>query len=173
VRGVRMSRVWRSSMFLEHSIRNCRSAPSQHHFADRDSSGTPPASIIYPYFRSGSSRSSIQAGSPVRVKSCWGGLVNAAPFYSKQVLKFHALPDSLAKKHVEASECCLIHVEKPLSDQKGVYINGNVRVAYSATAYTAVNPANRKWPSTWQRVTGIWWNRWARLAGLPGSDVAR
>ena len=46
VRGVRLSRVWRNNMFLEHSIckvrgstlvlaRACKSVPSQHHYYDK------------------------------------------------------------------------------------------------------------------------------------------
>lgn len=87
-----------------------------------------------------------------------------------QHLKFNSIPDTMAQKHLEASECCLIHADNPLSLQLGVYINPNVRVAYRAEANAIVNPSNsifaqhRKWPSAWGKFKGVWANRWARWA---------
>lgn len=50
-----------------------------------------------------------------------------------------AIPDSLAQyHHLEASECCTIHYDNPLTSSLGVWINPAVRVAYSAMAYNAV-----------------------------------
>jgi hypothetical protein len=48
---------------------------------------------------------------------------DAAPFYGgpgddghiKAPLRFRGISDSLAKYHLEASECCLIHFDNPLT----------------------------------------------------------
>lgn len=47
-------------------------------------------------------------------------IFDVAPFYSG--LECRGIDDSLAQKHVEASECCLIHVDNELSGEeaKGV-----------------------------------------------------
>jgi Cryptococcal mannosyltransferase 1 len=93
------------------------------------------------------------------VKSCWNGLVifDAAPFYSG--LEFRGIDDSLAQKHVEASECCLIHVDNSMSAEKGVWINPNVRVAYNEGADRAVN-GEGGYPTPYGKVDGVWANRW-------------
>ena len=89
--------------------------------------------------------------------------MNAAPFYKPDnPLRFRGIPDGLAVSHVEGSECCLIHVDNPLSAQKGVWLNPNVRVGYSGPAYDAVKTAS-DWLSTYEILAGLWKNRWMRL----------
>jgi hypothetical protein len=105
---------------------------------------------------------------PIQVQSCWNGITvfDAAPFYSKHPLRFRGVSDSLAKKHVEGSECCLIHADNPLSAIRGVWLNPNVRVGYGESAYHTVNPGHSaNWVSTTSKVFGMWKNRWARLYG--------
>jgi hypothetical protein len=105
---------------------------------------------------------------PIRVQSCWNGITvfDAKPFYGKHPLRFRGVSDSLAKKHVEGSECCLIHVDNSLSAERGVWLNPNVRVGYDSPAYQTVNPEfNTKWLRTTSKVIGIWKNRWACLYG--------
>ena len=65
--------------------------------------------------------------------------MHAAPFMSNPSLSFRGMPDSLALHHLEGSECCLIHVDNPLSAEYGVFVNPNVRVGYSGEAYEAVH----------------------------------
>jgi len=106
-------------------------------FALRDSDGARTISKTWPYFLSPRPRSAITSESDdVPVQSCWNGMVafNAAPFYSSPALQFRGLPDTPAAHHLEASECCLIHMDNPLSAQKGVYLNTNVRVGYNPKA---------------------------------------
>jgi hypothetical protein len=105
---------------------------------------------------------------PIRVQSCWNGIAvfDAAPFHGKSPLRFRGVSDSLAKKHVEGSECCLIHADNPLSTERGVWLNPNVRVGYNSAAYQIVNPGDSVlWVSAMSKVTGVWKNRWARLYG--------
>ncbi|KAG4427883.1 hypothetical protein IFR05_016634 [Cadophora sp. M221] len=144
-------------------------------FALRDSSGSPTISMTWPYFLSPLSRSSIQTQSPVPVQSCWNGMVifDAAPFYAASPLQFRGLPDSLAKYHLEASECCLIHADNPLAVEKGVFVNPDVRVAYDAEARILVNPLNGHWPSLWEKIQGAWRIRWARFVGSFGRYFRR
>ncbi len=101
------------------------------------------------------------SSSPTPVKSCWNGLVifASAPFYSNPPLEFRGIDDQLAQKHVEGSECCLIHVDNKLSGTKGVWINPNVRVAYNEGADEGVNGVSG-WPTGLGRVEGVWANRW-------------
>jgi hypothetical protein len=101
------------------------------------------------------------------VKSCWNGIVvfQAEPFYNDPSLRFRGTPDSLAASHLEGSECCLIHLDNELSAKQGVWINPNVRVAYNAEADKVVNPETGTWPSTAQKMKGIWTNRLARWTG--------
>lgn len=54
---------------------------------------------------------------------------------STNPLRFRAVPDSLAQLHVEASECCLIHADNPVSESKGVWLNPTVRVGYTPQQY--------------------------------------
>ena len=101
---------------------------------------------------------------PVPVSSCWNGMVlmDAAPFYNiTSPLKFRGIPDSLAKTHVEGSECCLIHADNPLSSTKGVYLNPDVRVGYSGPAYEAVH-RHQSWLTMREYVSGLWENRLRR-----------
>jgi hypothetical protein len=68
-------------------------------------------------------------------------IMDATPFYDTiSPLRFRGIPDSLAATHVEASECCLIHVDNPMSAKKGVWLNPRVRVGYSVQAYESVRP---------------------------------
>ncbi|KAF2746648.1 glycosyltransferase family 69 protein [Sporormia fimetaria CBS 119925] len=143
------------------------SKPPQYYdtFALRDDLGRKTASQVWPFFSPGKSRDALLAGVPVPVQSCWNGLVamDAAPFQRVGPLEFRGTPDSLAQLHLEASECCLIHVDNPLTTTKGVWINPNVRVGYSAEAYAAVNPTT-KWPSMREAVLGLWKARLGAVA---------
>ncbi|KAH0280929.1 hypothetical protein KCU91_g636, partial [Aureobasidium melanogenum] len=92
-------------------------------FALRDSEGHEAATTAWPYFRSRASREALKHGKPTPVESCWNGIVamNAKPFYQTPRLIFRGVSDSLAKLHVEGSECCLIHTDNPLSAEQGVW----------------------------------------------------
>jgi len=135
-------------------------------FAVRDSLGLPALTLLWPYFASPTSRSAILNYAPTPVRSCWNGLVifDSAPFYSG--LEFRGIDDSLAQKHVEASECCLIHSDNVLSGEegKGVWINPNVRVAYNPEANGKVN-GEGEWPTSYGKVGGVWANRWHLTTG--------
>lgn len=132
-------------------------------FALRDSNGDEAVTSTYPYFRSSSSRNALISGQPVPVQSCWNGIVafDAAPFYHTPELRFRGIPDSLARYHLEGSECCLIHADNPLTSSRGVWINPNVRVGYSVEAYDKVHP-NSPWPSVSASIMGLWKNRFWR-----------
>lgn len=111
-------------------------------FALRDSEGHEAIMSTWPYFRSHTSRRATKNANPVPVSSCWNGMVfmDATPFYSHQhSLRFRGITDSLALSHLEASECCLIHRDNPLSRTHGVFINPRVRVGYNKAAYDAVH----------------------------------
>lgn len=96
---------------------------------------------------------------------------DAAPFYSPSLggssLQFRGVDDELAAHHVEGSECCLIHADNPESQEKGVFLNPNVRVSYNATVYPIVNPGihELQWPARSDMVKGMWRNRMSRWAG--------
>jgi hypothetical protein len=121
----------------------------------------------FPYFGSPDSRAAILQGKPAKVTSCWNGMVamDAAPYY--EGLRFRALPDSLASKHLEASECCLIHTDMVSMPggigNNGIYLNPSVRVGYTINAYnlTHVGP-EETFVSATQYVTGVWLNRLKR-----------
>lgn len=81
------------------------------------------------------------------------------PFTSSG-LRFRGVPDSLAKHHLEGSECCLIHADNPLSRTDGVYVNPKVRVGYNGAAYTATH--GKPWMTIGQIWSGIWKNRLRR-----------
>ena len=51
-------------------------------FATRDSDGLILGSHLYPYFSSRTSKNAIMSGSPVIVKSCWGGMGSDYGFFS-------------------------------------------------------------------------------------------
>lgn len=153
-------------------------------FALRDSEGHDALMQSWPYFRSRESRDALKASEPVPVTSCWNGIgmcsvhllmfdrltltmytvaMDAAPFYaSANPLRFRGTPDSLSNFHLEGSECCLIHTDNPLSAEKGVWLNPNVRVGYNERAYKLVNPGGKS-PNAWvgsaSVVHGSWENR--------------
>lgn len=134
-------------------------------FALRDSSGHGTVSQTWPYFRSALSRHATQHFRPVPVASCWNGMVAmpAAPFMTpSSPLRFRAIPDTLAQKHVEGSECCLIHADNPLSVQKGVWVNPVVRVGYNGTSYDAIQAhsvmgVGKIWRRVWKNRILRWW----------------
>ena len=105
---------------------------------------------------------------------------DSSPFYASPPLTFRGTSDSLAKEHVEGSECCLIHADNHrLRAEKGIWMNPNVRVSYNLTTYENVNPGagreaplsaiggkrREKWPGKWEAVRGVWSNRQARWFG--------
>ncbi|KAB5580844.1 polysaccharide export protein [Coniochaeta sp. 2T2.1] len=101
-------------------------------FALRDDRGMKTASYHWPWFISPTARQFARKGEPVRVESCWNGMVlfDSTPFYANPPLQFRGIDDSLADLHLEGSECCLIHADNVLSrdPDKGVWLNPNVRV---------------------------------------------
>lgn len=143
-------------------------------FALRDGEGRKTASNYWPWFQAGPARDAASRSEPVRVASCWNGMVifDASPFRADPPLRFRAIPDALADLHLEGSECCLVHADNPLSAETGsgggVWLNPNVRVGYSAPAYEAVRAVGgEKFPGAWATVVGAWANRWlAWRAGL-------
>ena len=157
-------------------------------FALRDINGDKAVSDQWPWFRSADARADVKAGRSVRVQSCWNGMIafDAQPFYDRNgnknknrekktdPLLFRGVEDSLAELHLEGSECCLIHADNPLSrfgeaipargsetENVGVWLNPNVRVAYSAAVYEQVRHAS-PFPGAFSAVRGIWANRWER-----------
>jgi hypothetical protein len=76
-------------------------------------------------------------------------------------LRFRAIPDSLATTHIEASECCLIHADNPLSIRKGVFLNPNVKVGYNGSSYDAVHSPDAIL-SPLQICRAVWKNRLLR-----------
>ena len=141
----------------------------------RDEMGLPPASSRWPWFFSPASRAAVQSAQPVPVESCWGGLValDAAPFYAEPPLRFRAIHDTLAEKHVEASERCLLHADNVLraSGGKGVWMNPRVRVGHDASTYESIGRAH--FPGWFVVVIGTWMNRvqrWATLSVLSPSQ---
>ncbi|KAF2421468.1 polysaccharide export protein [Tothia fuscella] len=137
-------------------------------FALRDHDGYEHVMQTWPYFRSGTSRNAMKRHSPVPVSSCWNGIVSmpAAVFGPPTNLHFRGVSDSLAKYHVEGSECCLIHADNPLSASLGVYINPRVRVGYNGPAYDSTHPKG-SWVSLWQILIGLWQNRFRRWFTTP------
>jgi hypothetical protein len=82
------------------------------------------------------------------------------PFVSPtKKLQFRGIENSLARFHLEGSECCLIHADNPLTRDLGVYVNPRVRVGYDVTAYERANPSNGMWLSSFSIFWGIWTNR--------------
>ena len=133
-------------------------------FALRDSNGHEAATSYFPFFRSKASRDAMTKGIPVPVQSCWNGMVafDAAVFNVIDPLQFRGVKDTLAGFHLEGSECCLIHYDNPISSQKGVWLNPNVRVGYSVEAYDLVHSPSGNWPSLLEAYRGHWWNRVSR-----------
>lgn len=162
-------------------------------FALRDSEGLPALMLTWPFFRSAESRKAIIKSQPAPVQACWNGLTvfDAAPFYdnsSSGALRFRGVPDSLAHKHVEGSECCLVHADNPLTKVSGVWVNPNVRVGYChpdlrkpgkielslrafreacQLPYDLVHPASGSWIGQLQIAWGLWENRIKRWL-IPG-----
>ncbi|KAE8146869.1 cryptococcal mannosyltransferase 1-domain-containing protein [Aspergillus avenaceus] len=138
-------------------------------FALRDAEGHDMLMQTWPYFRARASRHALKHSQPVPVASCWNGAVamDASPFYEKPALRFRGIPDSLAKSHLEGSECCLIHADNPLSRNLGVWLNPNVRVGYNTLAYDAVNAPDRLWLSSLAVLGGLWRNRLLRWFSTP------
>lgn len=132
-------------------------------FALRDSAGHEAMQRTWPFFRAGPSRKAMAAHLPVPVSSCWNGIVvmDSTPFYAKKPLVFRGVTDSLAVSHVEGSESCLVHADAavvaPEAAGKGVWMNPNVRVAYSTAAYAVVS--KKDWLSPAQIAVGSWENR--------------
>lgn len=132
-------------------------------FVLRDSMGDSTVMKTFPYFRSADSRNAILQGRATKVQSCWNGMIalDTAPFY--EGLRFRALPDSLASKHLEASECCLIHTDMMAmmgSAARGIYVNPAVRVGYTVNAYNLTHSGlDHNFVSGTQYVTGVWLNR--------------
>ncbi|KAL8733214.1 MAG: hypothetical protein Q9166_002231 [cf. Caloplaca sp. 2 TL-2023] len=149
-------------------------------FATRDSNGNILGSHLFPYFTSALSKKAVISGHHVPVQSCWNGMVafDASPFQKQEnPLRFRAIPDTLAQYHVEASECCLIHYDNPISAAKGIYINPAVRVAYSIKAYEAVSSTGKgngikpTWPTKSELLWGHWKSRWIWWARWPASAI--
>ncbi|KAL7629547.1 hypothetical protein AAE478_001068 [Parahypoxylon ruwenzoriense] len=128
-------------------------------FALRDDLGLKTVSLYWPWFQSPAARASAERNEPVRVTSCWNGIVafDSAPFYANPPLQFRGIDDSLADLHLEGSECCLIHADNYLTTEKGVWLNPNVRVGYDVNAYYQIR-ANR-FPDPFWTVAGAWINR--------------
>lgn len=108
----------------------------------------------------------------------------AAPFYTTPTpLRFRGIPDSLATRHLEGSECCLIHTDNSLSAQQGVWLNPNVRVGYDSHAYDVVNPrdddssrAANAWVGVASVLHGSWENRvlrWLTTTWFEDATVGR
>ena len=133
-------------------------------FALRDSDGEEPVMQTWPYFRSRASRQAVIENRPVPLSSCWNGMVmmDATPFYDlDSPLEFRGISDGLAERHVEGSECCLVHADNPLTASKGVWLNPDVRVGYSEPAYEAVH-RDFSWLTMSEFSWGIWKNRLLR-----------
>ncbi|EXJ68693.1 uncharacterized protein A1O5_08487 [Cladophialophora psammophila CBS 110553] len=135
-------------------------------FALRDSERLGTIQTFFPYFRSQESRESMLKGLPTKVTSCWNGMIvmDSTPFYDG--LQFRALSDSLASKHLEASECCLIHTDMNITSPGSadrIYVNPSVRVGYTVEAYTTTHTGpGENFVSATQYVTGVWTNRLRR-----------
>jgi hypothetical protein len=144
-----------------HSESRFRLAPYYDTFVLRDTKHQPHLSLQFPYFRPSDSLDAIWQGKPARVTSCWNGMLfmDAAPFYPSTTprptgeilpkaiddtaldLPFRGISDGLAAHHVEASECCLIHVDHATINPHHLplYVNPVVRVGYSTNAYNLVH----------------------------------
>ncbi|KAL6353097.1 hypothetical protein LRP88_13585 [Fusarium phalaenopsidis] len=144
------------------------SKPPQYYdtFALRDADGNEHATQTRSYFRSSKSRAAMKRSEPVPVSSCWNVFMPAASFVGDQGLTFRAIDDSFAAKHLEGSECCLIHADNPESQTRGVYLNPNVRVGYDRRAYELIHPSG-SWLTHTQILSGLWKSRLARWFTTP------
>jgi hypothetical protein len=89
-----------------------------------------------------------------------------APFIANPPLRFRALPDTLAASHLEASECCLIHADNPLSTSNPILLNPLVKVGYNGSTYDAVH-SQEAVMSVFEIYEAIWTNRlrrWSLMA---------
>jgi hypothetical protein len=152
-------------------------------FVLRDTNGQNTLAPQFPYFRPGSeSLKSMLRGTATKVSACWNGmlLMDAAPFYGPRPdslpspmddtelgLPFRGIPDSLASKHLEGSECCLIHTDLATVNPShaGVYVNPSVRVGYTMEAYneTHFGPEQDIFLSGTQYVLANWLHRLNRF----------
>ncbi|KAF1834173.1 hypothetical protein BDW02DRAFT_550958 [Decorospora gaudefroyi] len=137
-------------------------------FALRDSSGHEAVMQTWPYFRSYISRYAAERLLPVPVASCWNGMIAMPmqPFLGNSPLRFRGISDTLATFHVEASECCLIHADNPLSATKGIFLNPNVKVGYNGSSYDAVHSPDAVM-SPLHMYRSIWQNRLLRWFTSP------
>jgi hypothetical protein len=150
----------------------------------RDDQGRPPPSSFWPWFLSPAAVSAVRAGHPTRVYSCWNGIVafQAAPFYADPPLRFRAVPDDLAQRHVDASERCLVHADNPMSTSHGVWLNPRARVARGkyarAVRYTswssdgAAAAVAGRYPGWAGALLGVWVHRFARWTGVEQSIMS-
>jgi|SRR5690242_4994617 len=90
----------------------------------------------------------------------------AKPFLGDNAIRFRGTNDSLAKHHLEGSECCLIHADNPLSATKGIFLNPAVQVGYNMTAYNAVHSSYAAM-SPVRTFAQIWQNRLLRWLTTP------
>ncbi|KAF1913680.1 cryptococcal mannosyltransferase 1-domain-containing protein [Ampelomyces quisqualis] len=146
-------------------------------FALRDSTGHEAVMPTWPYFQSRVSRHALERGLPVPVTSCWNGMVAMPvdPFLSENPLRFRGLPDSLAASHLEASECCLIHADNPLSTSRPILLNPNVKVGYNRSAYDAVHSKDAIM-SPFQIYRAMWENRmrrWLSMSWLRDANIQK
>lgn len=165
-------------------------------YATRDLDGYSMGLPLYPWFtttgRAASRRDVRSQKDSVRVRSCWGGMVafDARYFQGQKrdgrgdvqetftPVKFRAEKGG----SWEASECCLIHADiqslpsaspthpnhRTNDDDRGIYMNPYIRVAYSARVFPWLRLSRRfeRLFSTPQAV--ISW-----IAGLPRYNVRR
>lgn len=95
-------------------------------------------------------------------------IMDGHAFYDgHEPLRFRGVSDSLARQHVEGSECCLIHADNSLTAEKGIFMHPGVRVGYNPTAYDVVNPIGERWMSAWTISVGLWQNRLTRWFTTP------
>lgn len=151
-------------------------------FVLRDNNGRNTLSPQFPYFRPSESLDSMLRGTATKVSACWNGMLfmDAAPFYGPRPdtlpapmddtelgLPFRGIPDSLASKHLEGSECCLIHTDLATVNPShaGIYVNPSVRVGYSIDAYNATHfgPDQNNFISGTQYVLATWLHRLNRI----------
>lgn len=92
--------------------------------------------------------------------------IPAEPFVADVPLRFRGIADSLASFHLEGSECCLIHADNPLRHEKRTYVNPQVQVGYSGSAYNAIHPQHVS-SSARQIVRALWENRIRRWTTYP------
>ena len=90
----------------------------------------------------------------------------AETFLGSQSLRFRGVDDSLAKFHVEGSECCLIHADNPASATKGVFLNPSVKVGYNMTAYIAMHSTYASMSPLYMYLS-MWQNRILRWTTTP------